>query len=130
MDNIALCKGSEKVAVTISGYIAKKLLSRLKCKLCTLFMVENSSTIPYYNHLSRGNLTVPSSSLADFGCSAIALLDYFDEFMARLDNVNIRDAGFSILLKCLPQHNFFCKVHQEVALKLVIGMIVNIYYNK
>ena len=32
-DNIALCKDSEKVAVTISGYIAKKLLNRLKCAL-------------------------------------------------------------------------------------------------
>ena len=128
-DNIALCKGSEEVAVTISGYIAKKLLNRLKCELRTSFMVENSSTISYYNHLSRGNLTVPSSSLADFGCSAFALLDYFDDFMTPQDDVNIRDAGFSVLLTCLPQHNFSCEVHQEVALKLAIRMIVNIYYN-
>ena len=68
-------------------------------------MVKNSSTISYYNHLSRGNLTVPSS-LADFGCSAFALLDHFDDFMTRQDNVNIHNAGSSALLKCLPQHNF------------------------
>ena len=127
-DNIALCEGSEKVAVTISGYIAKKLLYRLKCELCISFMVENSSTISYYNHLSRGNVTIPSSSLADFGCSAFALLNHLDDFMIRQDNVNIRDAGPSVLLKCLPQHNFSCEVHQKVALKLAIKMIVNIYY--
>ena len=44
-DNIALLKGSEEVTVTISGYTAKKLLSRLKCGLCISLMVENSSTI-------------------------------------------------------------------------------------
>ena len=91
--------------------------------------MENFSTILYYNHLSRGNLTVPSSSLADFGCSAFALLDYFDDFRTRQDNVNRRHAGSSVLLKCLPQHNFSCEVHQEVALKLALRMIVNIYYN-
>ena len=128
-DNIALCKGSEKVAVTISGYIAKKLLNRLKCELCMSFMVVNSSTIPHYDHPSRGNLIVSSSFLADFGCSAFALMDYFDDFMARQVNVNIRDAGSSVWHKCLPQHNFSCEVHQEVALKPAIGMIANIYYN-
>ena len=92
-------------------------------------MVENSFTIPNYNHLSRGNLTAPSSSLADFGYSAFALLDYFDDFTTRQDNVNIHDASSSILLKYLPQHNVSCEVHQEVALKLDIRMIVNIFYN-
>ena len=47
--------------------------------------------------------------------------------MTRQDNVNIRDAGCSILLKCL--HNISCEVRQEVALKLVIRLIVNTYYN-
>ena len=69
------------------------------------------------------------SSLVDFGCSSLALLDYFDDFVTRQDNVNIRDAGYRVLHKCLPQHNFSCEVHQEVALKLAVGMIVNIYYN-
>ena len=92
-------------------------------------MEENFSTILYHNYLSGENLTVPFSSLADFGCSAFALLDNFDDFMTRQNNVNIRDAGFSVLLKYLPQHNFSCEVHQEVALKLAIGKIVNIYYN-
>ena len=92
-------------------------------------MVENSSTISYYNHLFIGNLTAPSSSLADFGCSAFALLDYFDDFMTQQDNVNICNTGSSMLLKYLFQHNFSCEVHQEVALKLAIRMIVNLYYN-
>ena len=50
--------------------------------------------------------------------------------MTRQDNVNIRDSGFSVLLKCLPQLNFSCEVHQEVALKLAIRMIASIYCNK
>ena len=65
--------------------------------------------------------------MADFGCSAFALLNYFYDFITRQDNVNRRDAGSSVLLKCL--HNFSCEADQEVALKLAIRMIVNIYYN-
>ena len=44
--------GSEEVAVTISGYIAKTI-KQTKGELCTLFMVDICSTIPYYNHLSK-----------------------------------------------------------------------------
>ena len=108
-DNVALCKGSEEIAVTVSDYIPNKLLSRIKCELCISFMVKNSSTIPYYNHLSRGNLTVPSSSVAEFGCSAFALLDYFDDFIAKQDNVNIRDAGSSVLFKMPSLAQFFLR---------------------
>ena len=92
-------------------------------------LLGNSSTIPYYNHLFRGNVTVPSSSLANFGYSAFALLDFFDDFMTQQENVDIGDAGSSLLYKCLPQHNFLCQVHQEVALTLAIEIIVNIYYD-
>ena len=82
-DNIALCKGSEEVAVTISGYITKNLFNRLKSELCISFMVENFSTVPYYNHLSRGNLTVPSSFLADL--DVLLLLCWIISIALRLD---------------------------------------------
>ena len=53
--------------------------------------------------------------------------------MTRQDNVNIRDAGSTIVktrLRLLKRlHNFSCEAHQEVALKLAIRMIVNSYYN-
>ena len=44
--------GSEEVAVAISGYIAKTV-KQTKGELCALFMVEISSAISYYNHLSK-----------------------------------------------------------------------------
>ena len=78
-ETIELDDDAEKVATVICCYIAKKLLARFKCKACTLFMIGNATT--NISILSRGNLTIPSTPLTDFDCSAFALLHYYDDFV-------------------------------------------------
>ena len=68
-ENIELDDDAEEVATVICGYIAKKLLS-------TLFIIGNATTNQYFHSFFRGKLTIPSTPLADFGCSAFALLHY------------------------------------------------------
>ena len=70
---------SEEVAVTIAGYIAKKLAKRSKCSACKSLLKSSDIDIDhnhYLNLLSRGGLTVPSSELAEFCTSCFAIPRY------------------------------------------------------
>ena len=81
-ETMRLDEGSEEVAVTVSGYVAKKLIKRFKCDLCKLLMTYFAINCgsPNFHLISRGNLTAPSNALADFVCTAFAVLDYYDYF--------------------------------------------------
>ena len=63
---------SSEVATTISGYIAKKLLKRSKCKDREKKLTvhnQNLQNDQYLTLLSRGGLFVPPKELAEFVCS-------------------------------------------------------------
>ena len=105
------------------------MLARLKCKACTLFMIGNAATNQYFHSFSRGNLKIPSTPLADFGCSAFAQLHYYDDFVMRQDYLNVRKACTYILHHCRPHQIFSCEKHNADALKFAIKMVVNIYCN-
>ena len=128
-ENIELDDDAEEVATVICGYIAKKLLARFKCKACTLFMIGNATTNQYFHSFFRGNLTIPSTPLADFGCSAFALLHYYNDFVMRQEYVNVCKACTYILHHCSPHQIFSCEKHNADALKFAIKMEVNIYCN-
>ena len=81
----------------MTGYIAKKMIKRLQCNLCKSILTGQCTTAPYFHFLSRGNLTVPSTTMAEFTCSAFALLDYYDQFIAQQKNVAVRDVALCIL---------------------------------
>ena len=60
---------SSEVATTISGYIAKKLLKRSKCKDCEKKLTVHDQDLQndhYLMLLSRGGLNVPPKELAEF----------------------------------------------------------------
>ena len=70
---------SSEVATTISGYIAKKLLKRSKCKDCEKKLTVHDQDLQndqYLTLLSRGDLFVPPKELAEFVCSCFAILDF------------------------------------------------------
>ena len=70
---------SSEVATTISGYIAKKLLKRSKCKDCQKKLTVHDQDLQNEQCLtlpSRGGLTVPQKELAEFVCSCFAILDF------------------------------------------------------
>ena len=71
MISLKWCKDSEEVAITVSGYIAKKLLN-CSTKMCASLTVGKATTVLYFHYLSRENLTVSITGLAEFACSAFA----------------------------------------------------------
>ena len=80
-ETLELTSESTEVFFTIAGYIAKKLKKRLICTLCHL--TDESTDISYFNNLSRGGLTVPSTSLADLVNKGFVLLDFYNEFIQK-----------------------------------------------
>ena len=70
---------STEVAITISGYVARKLTKRSKFEECKTSLIACDNDIEndsYLSLLSRGGLFVPSKSLAEFVCTSLAILDY------------------------------------------------------
>ena len=54
------------MATTIAGYIAKKLIKHSNCKSCLVSEKDTHLENKYFNNLSLGGLTIPSSSLTEF----------------------------------------------------------------
>ena len=76
----SLSGDSLEVAHTVSGYVAKKLLSCFNCELCITKMTgtedsTKSRNNQYLECLTRGGLTVPSIPLVYFVSSSFALLN-------------------------------------------------------
>jgi hypothetical protein len=130
--DLSLSPDSKEVAITIAGYIAKKLLKRFKCHQCRLCMIGNTNDLAanhYLNLLSRGGLIVPSSELAEFVEGAFAILDYTDEFIQKEKCLTTRDAAERILKLFAPKSIFTCCDHIELGHKFGARIIVNVFYN-
>ena len=61
-----LSNDSHKVAVFLAGCIAHKITKKFDCTPCNELLQERSTDSTYFNHLSRGSLTIPSPALSDF----------------------------------------------------------------
>ena len=62
---------SREVVMSIAGYVAKTLSSRLDCNQCKEKLIFNNKDNGHDHHkylrlLSRGGLTVPTTALTDF----------------------------------------------------------------
>ena len=74
---------SSEVATTISGYIAKKLLKRSKCKDCEKKLTVHDQDFQndqYLTIVSRGGLFVPPKELAELVCSCFVILDFVEGY--------------------------------------------------
>ena len=72
---------SSEVVTTMSGYIARKLLKRSKCKYCEKKLTVHDQDLQndqYLTLLSRGDLYVPPKEPARFVCSCFAILDFVE----------------------------------------------------
>lgn len=86
INELCLSPDSKEVACSIAGYVAKKLLKRFNCDICSTFMVGNDTEITenrYLNLSSRGGLTIPSTQIAVFICSCFAILDFSSQFIEK-----------------------------------------------
>ena len=125
IETLELISESAEVSFTIAGYIAKKLKKRLICTLCQL--TNESTDVSYFNNLSRGGLTVPSTSLADLANKDFALLDFYNEFIQKQCFLPDRNGAIHVLLQYLPCSNFLCNEHSTSAMLSIIKIIVNCF---
>ena len=106
-----LCQDSCEVAINIAGYITKKILAKLKCNVCETLLKLNKISSEYIKIMSRGGLTEPSQSLADYVCAGFAILDTTKDLLFQYSDI-IKHV--SLLTLGLFQSNaFMCKDHQE-----------------
>ena len=109
---------SLEVSTTISGYIAKKINEKFRCVLCTPFLIsknnEDKIDDGYLNLLSRGGLTVPSSSLANYVAHAFSALSVTEKIIGRYQSLPTRSAAKYVLDKYLDGYNnLSCTPHSE-----------------
>ena len=81
---------SSEVAITISGYITKKLLKRSSAKIVTKKLTANDQDLQNDQDLtllSSGGLFVPPKELAEFVCSCLAILDFVEGYILSIGQV-------------------------------------------
>ena len=105
---------SSEVATTISGYIAKKLLKRSKCKDCEKKLTVHDQEMQndqYLTLLSRGGLFVPPKELAEFVCSCFAILGFVEGDILSTGQVT-RSAMYVLKYYC-PKCEFCCQCNLD-----------------
>ena len=129
----SLDNDSKEVAMTIGGYIAKKLLKLSICNDCkSMFIATDSEDIKnnsYFTLLSRGSLTVPLFMLAGFTCSCFAVLDYTSTFIEKESVVPARTVAEYILDTFSPKIEFTCDIHKDWGFRFATKIIINIFFH-
>jgi hypothetical protein len=127
----SLDHNSEEVAITIAGYVAKKLSKRSKCENCKSYLkagdhdLENNS---YLSLLSRGGLFVPSKQLAEFVCSVFAILDFIENEISTLSIPVVKSSTY-LVYKYAPKIKFVCENHEDWGIMFSTKIIVNVFFN-
>ena len=112
---VVLDDNATEVAITISGYVARKLLKRSKCDNCKLALtsqqidLDNDSCL---KTLSRGGLFTPSRCLADFVYNSFAILDYLQHDIIAFE-ISIAKVATYTLKRYGPVSNFTCETHRD-----------------
>ena len=121
---------SSEVATIISGYMAKKLLKRSKCRDCEKKLIVHDQDLQndqYLTLLSRRGLFVPPKELAEFVCSCFSILDFVERDILSIDQVT-RSAMY-VLKYCGPNCEFCCQYHLDWGVKFASKIVVNVYFN-
>ena len=101
-ENTTLSNDSREVAIHVAGYMVKKFKKRLG-DCCTIFLIGDSNDfesqdISYIQTLSRGGLKIPSLNLANYVCSAFAMLDFFFDIITE-SGIPVLKAAESVLMR-------------------------------
>ena len=121
---------SSEMATTISGYIAKKLLKRSKCKDREKKLTVHNQDLQndqYLTLLSGGSLFVPPKGLAEFCAAAFVILDFVEGDILSIGQVT-RSAMY-VLKYYGPKCEFCCQYHLDWGVKFASKIVVNIYFN-
>ena len=77
--------------------------------------------------MSRGGLTEPSQSLADYVCAGFAILDTTKDLLFQYSDI-IKHVSL-LTLELFHTNPFMCNDHHEWGRKLVNYIITNIFFN-
>ena len=114
----------------ISGYIAKKLLKRSKCKDCEKKFTVHDQDLQndqYLTLLLRGGLYVPPKELAEIVCSCFAILDFVDSGILSIGQVT-RSAMY-VLKYCGTKCEFCCQYHLDRGVKFASKIVAHVYFD-
>ena len=122
---------SEEVAFVVASFVAKRLIDKNDCQVCKSSIAGDTEERPrhYFNLLSRGGLTVPSSGLTEHVVNSFAVLDAVEDLIQNYPSILCRLAAEEIL------QNFFnipfigCDEHSDWAIKLCRRTLINIFFN-
>ena len=83
----------------------------------------------YVQILSRGGLTIPSTNLVNYGCTAFAILEFMDDLITK-SGLPVRKAAERVLIRCFQSFETFASTnHEAIARKITNSTAVNIYFN-
>ena len=83
---VTLSEDSREVGIYIAGYVAKKLKERFGecCKgLLTGDSGVENPDFSYVQILSRAGLTIPSTNLVNYVCTALTILEFVDDLRTK-----------------------------------------------
>ena len=101
---------------------------------CTVFLTGDSDDfesqdISYIQTLSRGGLKIPSLNLANYVCSAFAMLEFLFGIITE-SGIPMLKAAESVLMRFLYLfETFTCSVHEHSGKRLANQTVANIFFN-
>ena len=134
-ENTTSSNDSGEVAIHIAGYMVKKFKKLLgDCSIVFLTCDSDdfkSQDISYIQTLSRGGLKIPSLNLANYVCSAFAMLDFLFGIITTESGIPMLKAAESVLMRFLYSfETFTCSVHEHSGKRLANQTFANIFDNK
>ena len=131
-DMVTLSEDSREVRIYIAGYVAKKLKKRFgDCcnRLLTGYSGVENPDFLYVQILSRRGLTIPSTNLVNYVCTAFTVLEFVDDLMTK-SGLPVRKVEDHALIHCFQLFEIFpCTTHEAIARKITNSTAVNIYFN-
>ena len=83
---VTLFEDSREVGIYIAGYVAKKLKERFGDCCNGLLTGDSGAENPDFSYvqiLSRAGLTIPSTNLVNYVCTALAILEFVDDLRTK-----------------------------------------------
>ena len=105
------------------------MLKKSKCGHCNEFLKRDKVSSEYLDILSRGGLTKPSKSLADFVCAGFAILDTAKNLLFHYSDMIKKSSLLTLELFQSIDIAFMCHDHKDSGKKLAHSITENIFFN-
>ena len=130
---VTLSEDSREVAIYIAGYVGKKLKERFGNCCNGLLTGDSGADNPDFSYvqiLSRGCLTILSTNLVNYVCTAFSILEFVNDLITKY-GLLARKATERVLIHCFQSFEAFAyTTHEVIPRKITNSTAVNIYFNK